>query len=223
MISILPDVLDGPTLAKLRGLVASATFVDGKATAGRRAQRVKKNEMLEPGSPTAGEARKLIMGALSNSAQFARIAFPRRAQPPMINRYGPAMEYGMHVDNALMGKRPALRSDISLTIFISDPADYDGGELTIEADYGPQKVKLPGGHMVAYPSSTLHRVQPVTRGTRIVAVSWVESYVRDPAKRQILYDIERSARKLEEFMPQSLEADIAFRSYANLLRMWADT
>ena len=223
MISILPDVLDAPTLAQLRGMLAEASFVDGKATAGRRAQRVKRNEMLEPNSPTAGEARKLIMGALASNKNFARITLPRRAQPPMINRYAPGMEYGMHVDNALMGKRPAVRSDISLTIFITDPADYDGGELTIEADYGQSKVKLPGGHVVVYPSSTLHRVEPITRGTRIVAVSWIESYVRDPAKRQILYDIERSSRKLEEFAPHSLESELAFKSYANLMRMWAET
>jgi len=133
------------------------------------------------------------------------------------------MEYGAHVDNALMGKQPALRSDIALTIFISDPEDYDGGELTIEGDFGRHKVKRPAGQMVVYPSSSLHRVMPITRGTRVVAVSWIESYVRDPAKRQILFDMERARAKLNELAPQSTEADLAFKSYTNLMRMWAET
>ncbi len=223
MISIVPDLLDSPALARLRELVAAASFIDGKATAGPRARRVKNNEMMEAETPAALEARGLIMTALNASKLFNRVAFPKRAQPPMINRYGPQMEYGAHVDNALMGKQPALRSDIALTIFISDPEDYDGGELTIEGDFGRHKVKRPAGQMVVYPSSSLHRVMPITRGTRVVAVSWIESYVRDPAKRQILFDMERARAKLNELAPQSTEADLAFKSYTNLMRMWAET
>jgi len=223
MISIVPDLLDSPALARLRELVAEAFFIDGKATAGPRARRVKNNEMMEAETPAALEARGLIMTALNASKLFNRVAFPKRAQPPMINRYGPQMEYGAHVDNALMGKQPALRSDIALTIFISDPEDYDGGELTIEGDFGRHKVKRPAGQMVVYPSSSLHRVMPITRGTRVVAVSWIESYVRDPAKRQILFDMERARAKLNELAPQSPEADLAFKSYTNLMRMWAET
>ncbi len=223
MISIVPDLLDAAALARLRELVAAASFVDGKATAGPRARRVKNNEMMQADSPTTAEARNLIMTALNASKFFNRVAFPRRAQPPMINRYAPGMEYGAHIDNALMGKQPALRSDIALTIFISDPDDYDGGELAIEGDFGRHKVKRPAGQMVVYPSSSLHRVMPVTRGERVVAVSWVESYVRDPAKRQILFDMERARAKLNELVPDSLEADLAFKSYTNLMRMWAET
>jgi PKHD-type hydroxylase len=223
MISIVSDLLDSPTLTRLRALVASATFVDGRATAGPRARRVKNNELMAQESPEAVEARSLIMTALNASKLFSRVAFPKRAQPPLINRYGPQMEYGAHIDNALMGKQPAVRSDVALTIFISDPADYDGGELTIESDFGQHNVKLPAGQMVVYPSSSLHRVQPITRGTRVVAVSWIESYVRDPAKRQILFDMERSRAKLNEVAPRSLEAELAFKSYTNLLRMWAET
>jgi PKHD-type hydroxylase len=141
----------------------------------------------------------------------------------MINRYGPDMEYGPHVDNALIGKQPALRTDMSATIFISDPGDYDGGELAIESDFGRHLIKRPAGQMVVYPSSSLHRVMPVGRGTRIVAVTWVESYVRDPAKRQILFDLERARAKLNELAPTSPEADLAFKAYTNLMRMWAET
>jgi PKHD-type hydroxylase len=133
------------------------------------------------------------------------------------------MQYGAHIDNAMMGKQPALRADIALTIFISDPDDYEGGELTIEGDFGRHKVKRPAGQMVVYPASSLHRVMPITRGTRTVAVSWIESYVRDPARRQILIDLQRARAKLNEMAPQSLEADLAFKCYANLLRMWTET
>ena len=223
MITIVPDLLDAAALARLRELVTATSFVDGKVTAGARARRVKNNEMMQADAPATVEARKLIMTALNASKLFNRVAFPRRAQPPMINRYGPNMEYGAHIDNALMGKQPALRSDIALTVFISDPADYDGGELAIESEFGRHKVKRPAGQMVVYPSSSLHRVMPVTRGERVVAVSWVESYVRDPAKRQILFDLERARGKLNELAFESAEADLAFRCYTNLMRMWAET
>jgi PKHD-type hydroxylase len=222
MISIVPEVLDAPTLSRLRELVAGGAFVDGKVTAGPRARRVKKNEMMEE-SPATVEARGLIMARLNASRLFTRVAFPKRYQPPMINRYGPDMEYGAHVDNALMGKQPALRTDISATIFISDPEDYDGGELAIESNFGRHLIKRPAGQMVVYPSSSLHRVMPVSRGLRIVAVTWVESYVRDPAKRQILFDLERARAKLNDLAPTSPEADLAFKAYTNLMRMWAET
>ena len=222
MISIVPEVLDAATLSRLRELVAGGAFVDGKVTAGPRARRVKKNEMMEE-SPAMAEARGLILARLNANRLFTRVAFPKRCQPPMINRYGPDMEYGPHVDNALIGKQPALRTDMSATIFISDPGDYDGGELAIESDFGRHLIKRPAGQMVVYPSSSLHRVMPVARGTRIVAVTWVESYVRDPAKRQILFDLERARAKLNELAPTSPEADLAFKAYTNLMRMWAET
>jgi len=222
MISIVPEILDATTLSRLRELIAGGAFVDGKVTAGPRAQRVKKNEMMEE-SPGMAEARGLILARLNANRLFTRVAFPKCCQPPMINRYGPDMEYGPHIDNALMGKHPALRTDISATIFISDPADYDGGELAIESDVGRHLIKPPAGHMVVYPSGFLHRVMPVGRGTRFVAVTWVESYVRDPAKRQILFDLERARAKLNDLAPTSPEADLAFKAYTNLMRMWAET
>lgn len=222
MISII-ELLDSAALTRIRELVATTPFVDGKATATGRARRVKNNEMMQGDAPGAAEARDLIMAGLNANKLFNSVAFPRRAHPPMINRYGPNMAYGAHIDNAIMGKQPALRSDIALTIFISDPADYDGGELAIEGDFGRHKVKRPAGEMVLYPASSLHRVMPVTRGERVVAVSWIESYIRDPAKRQILFDLDRARGKLNELALDSLEASLAFRSYTNLIRMWAET
>jgi PKHD-type hydroxylase len=223
MITAISDVLDSADLAQLRGLVDQAPFVDGKMTAGARAKRVKNNEMLQHDSNASVEANKLILGKLLNNGQFARVAFPKTARPIMINRYVPGMAYGLHVDNALMGRQPAVRSDISLTLFISDPADYDGGELTISTEFGQVNIKLPAGHMVIYPSSTLHRVAPVTRGTRLVAVTWLQSHVREPAQRQILYDLERTRMKLEQLAPDAPEVDLSLKTYANLLRMWAET
>jgi PKHD-type hydroxylase len=223
MITIIPDVLDAAALAQLRALLADATFVDGKLTAGARAKRVKNNEMLKHDSAASTEANKLILAKLLASNLFNRVALPKSARPIMINRYEPGMAYGAHVDNAVMGRQPAMRSDISLTLFISDPREYDGGELTIMVDYGHSAIKLPAGHVVAYPSSSLHRVAPVTRGTRMVAVTWVQSLIRDPARRQVLFDIDRLRAKLEQLAPDSVEADIAFKTHANLLRMWAET
>jgi len=223
MITIIPDVLDAAALAHLRSLLSGAPFVDGKLTAGARAKRVKNNEMLKHDSAAATEANKLIMAKLLGNNLFSRVALPKSARPIMINRYEPGMAYGAHVDNPMMGRQPAMRSDISLTVFISDPGEYDGGELTILVDYGQSAIKLPAGHAVVYPSSSLHRVAPVTRGTRVVAVTWVQSLVRDPAQRQILFDIERLRIKVEQLAPDSVEADIAFKTHANLLRMWAET
>jgi PKHD-type hydroxylase len=223
MITIIPDVLDAATLAQLRALLADATFVDGKLTAGARAKRVKNNEMLKHDSAASAEVNKLILGKLLANNLFNRATLPKSARPIMINRYEPGMAYGAHVDNALMGRKPALRSDISLTLFISEPSEYDGGELTIMLDYGHSAIKLPAGHVVLYPSSSLHRVAPVTRGTRMVAVTWVQSLVRDPAQRQVLFDLERLRIKLEQIAPDSVEADVACKTHANLLRMWAET
>jgi PKHD-type hydroxylase len=223
MIAIIPNVLDAAALAQLYGLIDGATFVDGKLTAGARAKRVKNNEMLKHDSTAATEVNKLIMAKLFGNNLFSRIALPKTARPIMINRYEPGMGYGAHVDNPMMGRQPAMRSDISLTLFLNEPRDYDGGELTILLDYGHSAIKLPAGHAVIYPSSSLHRVSPVTRGSRLVAVTWVQSLVRDPARRQVLFDIDRLRVKLEQLAPDAVEADLAFKTHANLLRMWAET
>jgi PKHD-type hydroxylase len=132
------------------------------------------------------------------------------------------MDYGLHVDDAIMGRGDRVRSDLSVTVFLSNTEDYAGGELEMASPYGPQEVKLPAGSAVVYPSSTLHRVKPVTEGERLAAVTWVQSYVADPARREILYDVDKVRRRLMNAEPDAEETDIAFKVYANLLRMWSD-
>ena len=147
---------------------------------------------------------------------------PERIRGIRFSRYEPGMLYGNHVDNAIMGKSDRWRSDVSFTIFLSDPADYDGGELVIESTLGAQAVKVASGAALVYPSSTVHRVAEVTRGQRLAAIGWVQSQVRDPAQREILYDLERIKRLMAERLPDVPETDWAFKTQANLLRMWAD-
>jgi PKHD-type hydroxylase len=148
---------------------------------------------------------------------------PKHIRPCLISRYRPGMHYGKHVDNGVMGADNPVRSDIAVTLFLCPPTDYDGGELTIHASYGPRQVKLPMGAAVVYPASSLHEVTPLTRGERLCAVTWVQSLVRDPAKREILYELDLVRRRLHEKQPDAEEAYLAQKSHANLLRMWSDT
>ena len=157
------------------------------------------------------------------SSEFQRFAIPKTIQRPLISRYREGMNYGRHVDDALMGGASKTRTDLSVTLFLNDPADYEGGELVIESPMGEEEIKLPAGAAVVYPSGALHRVAPVTRGERIAAVTWVESHVRDPQRREILHDLEVIRTRLSKTAPESRETDLAFKTYANLLRMWAET
>jgi PKHD-type hydroxylase len=149
---------------------------------------------------------------------------PHRIRPPLISRYKPGMAYGLHVDDALMGPVEARdRSDISVTVFVSDAKEYEGGELVIHSPYGKQEIKLPSGHLVAYPSSSLHEVTAVTSGERLVSVTWVQSYIRDEKQREALGDVAIIRNKLNALVPNSPETDLAFRLHTNLMRMWSDT
>ncbi|GAB4362067.1 MAG: Fe2+-dependent dioxygenase [Kiloniellaceae bacterium] len=222
MLVTIDNVLDWPTLKSLRQHLAEGEFLDGQKTAGFRAKRVKHNEQLSPKGDARKEMDRTVLEALRRNSDFQRAAFPRTIQRPLFSRYGVGMNYGMHVDDAVMGKEQKIRSDISVTVFLSNPDDYEGGELEMLSPFGPQEVKLPAGAAVVYPSSTLHRVKPVTEGVRLAAVTWVQSYVADPAKREILYDIDRVRRRLGEIDADGDETDLAFKSYANLLRMWSD-
>jgi PKHD-type hydroxylase len=148
--------------------------------------------------------------------------WPKQVRGILFSRYEPGMRYGNHVDNAIMGQANPWRSDVAFPIFLGDPADYDGGELVIESPLGVQEVKLAAGEAVVYPSSSVHRVAEVTRGQRLAAIGWAQSQVRDPAQREILYDLERIKRLLADRLPDAAETDWAFKTQANLLRMWAD-
>jgi PKHD-type hydroxylase len=222
MMLCIPEVLSREELQRLRTALASAEFIDGKATAGYRARRVKNNLQLPEDSQLSKEIGVLIERALRRNRIFEWATWPKLVRGIRVSLYEPGMQYGHHVDNAIKPKPEPCRTDVAFTIFLSDPTEYDGGELVIESGLGPQEVKLAAGEAVVYPASTLHRVAEVTRGRRLVVVGWVQSQVRDPAQREILYDLERIKRLLAEKMPDSPETDWAFKTQANLLRMWAD-
>jgi len=169
------------------------------------------------------ETASLVMGSLVRHADYRAGALPLRVAAPFYARYQPGMHYGDHVDDPVMGMGGALyRTDVSITIFLSDPEDYDGGELVVRSSFGDQRVKLPAGDAVMYPSSSLHHVAEVTRGERMVAVTWVQSLVRDPAQRELLYELNRVREKLLADSAESEEAVMVNRAYVNLVRMWGD-
>jgi PKHD-type hydroxylase len=224
MIVCIPDVLNVEELRKLREEAAKLPFVPGAETAGTRARRVKNNEQVSQKAEERKALHEIVINALMRSRDFVRAAQPKRIRPPLISRYRPGMAYGKHVDNALMGPKAARdRSDVSVTIFINDLTDYDGGELVMHSPFGIQEVKLPAGWVVAYPSSTLHEVTEVTRGERLVAVTWIQSYLRDHQQREIISNLAQIKEKMNTIAPDDPETDLAHHTYANLLRMWAET
>ncbi len=222
MLTCIPDILDWTEIKKIRAAIAEGEFEDGKKTAGYRAKRVKHNLQMDRNSEAAKAVKAIILTGLRRNPTFQRVALPKTIRPPLISRYQEGMNYGLHVDDAMMGGSPKERTDISVTVFLSDPGDYDGGETVMNSPFGEQEIKLPAGAAVVYPSSTLHRVAPVTRGERLAAVTWLQSYVRDPAKREILHDIYQMRETLAKLHPDDEEADLAFKTYANLLRMWSE-
>ena len=221
MLICIPDILDWGEIKKIRQAIGEAAFKDGKLTAGYRAKRVKNNLQLDKDAPGAQEVKNLVLAGLKRNKAFQIAALPRTIRPPLISRYQEGMNYGRHVDDALMPGEPKVRSDLSITVFLSSPEDYDGGELVMDSPFGRQEVKLPAGAAVVYPSSTLHRVAPVTRGERLAAVTWARSYVRDAAQRELLHDLHAVQKKMAAAMPDEPETDLAFKTYSNLLRMWS--
>jgi PKHD-type hydroxylase len=223
MIVCIDGVLEPAQLRSTLEAIQSAEFVDGRETAGFRAKLVKNNLQLKKQAPGAEEIKKSVVKALKKNKEFQRVAIPKVVQTPLISRYREGMNYGLHVDDALMGGDRKFRTDLSVTLFLNDPSDYEGGELTVETAIGEEQIKLPAGTAVVYPSGALHRVAPVSKGERVAAVTWVESHVRDPLKREALSDLDLIRRRLAEISPDSRETDLAFKTYANLLRMWAET
>jgi PKHD-type hydroxylase len=224
MIACINDVLTAEEIKKLREEAARLPFVPGAETAGGRARRVKNNEQVSQKADERKALHEIVVAALLRSKEFNRVTLPKRVRPPLISRYRQGMAYGKHVDNALMGPKMAReRSDVSITVFISDIDEYDGGELIIHGAFGLQEVKLPSGCVVVYPSSSLHEVAEVTRGERLVAVTWAQSYVRDERQREILAHLGQVKDKMNEIAADALETDLAHHTYTNLLRMWAET
>jgi PKHD-type hydroxylase len=221
----IPDVLSREQLTRARQTLASAAWIDGRVTAGPQSARVKDNSQLAESDPVARELGAMVLAALGRNPLFLSAALPLRVFPPLFNRYTGGQSFGNHVDNAVRqvsdtGMR--LRTDLSATLFLSEPEDYDGGELLVEDTYGVHSVKLQAGHLVLYPSSSLHNVQPVTRGARVASFFWVQSMIREDAERTLLFDLDTAIQRLTIDMPEHPSAVQLTSVYHNLLRRWAD-
>jgi PKHD-type hydroxylase len=226
MMIAIPDLLDAEALARLRGIIDGAEWVDGNVTSGHQSALAKQNEQLPEGSAAAKEAGAIVLDALGKSPLFFAAALPLKVFPPLFNRYGEGQTFGTHVDNAIRIQRGTefrIRSDLSITVFLEDPGAYDGGELVVEDHFGVQRVKLPAGHAVLYPSSSLHHVTPVTRGVRVASVFWLQSMIREDGARRTLFDLDQSVQRLTGQLGGADRSVIELTGvYHNLLRMWAD-
>ncbi|MBS1202023.1 MAG: nuclease, partial [Chromatiaceae bacterium] len=202
MLLTIPGLLNSAQIEKIHQTLEGAEFADGRLTAGFAAARVKNNQELKPEPERRERLIRILMASLGHNETFRFAALPHRVADPIFARYTPGMTYGDHVDDPIMGTQgPRFRTDVSMTVFLNDPESYDGGELAIRTPFGDRQVKLPAGDAVLYPSSSLHRVTPVTRGERLVALTWVQSYVRDPARRELLYELNLAREHLLKEAP----------------------
>ena len=226
MLIAIPDLLSAAQVAEVRGIIDAAEWIDGNATSGAQSALAKRNEQLPEGSPAHARAGAIILDALAASPLFVAAALPLKVFPPLFNRYAGGQAFGRHVDNAVRIQRGSdfrIRSDLSITIFLEPAEAYDGGELRVEDLFGEQSVKLPAGHAVLYPSSSLHRVEPVTRGCRVASFFWVQSMVRDDAARRMLFELDRTTQALAGELGQGHDRVVELTGlYHNLLRRWAD-
>jgi len=222
MMLLIANVLSPVDIQEAKSVLASAKFGAGKETAGWHAVLVKNNEQAEAEAPPVRALQLRLETLLRANALFDMAARPRAIAPLMFSRSAPGMGYGSHVDDAVMGARQPLRSDLSMTVFLSAPDEYEGGELVVESSAGEQAFKPDAGSIVLYPSSSLHRVEPVHAGARLVAVTWIQSLVRDTAQRELLFTLDSARRALFEREGKSREFDQISLCHANLLRMWAE-
>ncbi len=229
MLISVPDVLTGEQVAQARQILDQAEWVDGRVTAGHQSAQAKNNMQLPEGSPAAQQLGDMILAALARHPLFLSAALPLRVFPPLFNRYAGGQSFGTHVDNAIRqvpGTPHRLRTDLSATLFFAAPEDYDGGELCVEDTYGVKSVKLPAGHMILYPSTSLHHVTPVTRGARISSFFWIQSMIRDDAHRSLLFDLDLAIQRLGRDLPDNAVASQTSVQltgvYHNLLRQWAE-
>jgi PKHD-type hydroxylase len=225
MLLAVPEVLTSEQVAQARQMLERADWVDGRVTAGHQSSRAKDNLQLPEDHPAARQIGDMILNALGQNALFISAALPARVFPPLFNRYEGGQSFGTHVDNAIRqvtGTAHRIRTDLSATLFLSQPNDYDGGELTVEDTYGTHSVKLPAGHMVLYPATSLHHVRPVTRGARISSFFWIQSMIRDDGQRSLLFDLDVAIQRLNRDMPQHPSSVQLTGVYHNLLRQWAE-
>ncbi|RAH38124.1 MULTISPECIES: Fe2+-dependent dioxygenase [unclassified Halomonas] len=223
MILCIDQAIPSELLSRVCATLAGSEFRDGRETAGWHARTVKQNQQADGRHPDIAELRQEVTKALHDHPLFQMAARPKRMKPLMFSRYQEGMTYGNHVDDAVMATpQGAMRTDLSFTLFLNDPDSYDGGELLMDTPAGEQTYKLPAGGLILYPSSTLHRVEPVTRGERLAAVGWAQSQVRDPQQREILFDLDTTRRQEFDANGKTLTFDMLSKSLANLLRMWAE-
>jgi PKHD-type hydroxylase len=224
MLLHIPKVLTESQVARGRAVLEDAKWVDGRTTAGHLSARAKHNLQVAEGTPEAREMGEIVVTALERTPLFMSAALPLRVFPPLFNRYEPGMAFGAHVDNAIRqvaGSPLRVRTDLSATLFLSRPEEYDGGELVVDDTYGAHSVKLPAGDMILYPASSLHRVQPVTRGVRLASIFWVQSMVGDDAERSLLFDLDVAIGQVTETSPDSPAVVALTGCYHNLVRRWS--
>ena len=225
MLLQIPDVLSKEQVATCRNLLETNNWIDGRVTAGHQSARAKNNQQLPEDHEHAKQLGDTILAALENSPLFMSAALPLKVFPPLFNRYQDAQSFGNHVDNAIRqvsGTPHRVRTDLAATLFFSAPEEYDGGELVVEDTYGVHSVKLPAGHMILYPASSLHHVRPVTRGARLASFFWIQSMVRDDGERTILFDLDVAIQRLTSDAPDHPSVVELTSLYHNLLRRWAD-
>ena len=229
MLLAIPDVLSAEQVKEARQILDAAEWVDGKVTAGHQSAKAKDNMQLPENHPAARQLGEMILAALGKNPLFLAAALPSRVFPPLFNRYSGGQSFGTHVDNAIRqvsGTAHRIRTDLSATLFFAAPEEYDGGELCVEDTYGVHSVKLPPGHMVLYPATSLHHVKPVTRGARICSFFWIQSMIREDSRRSLLFDLDLGIQRLNRELPDSAAASQTAVQltgvYHNLLRQWAE-
>ena len=226
MLIAIPQVLDADGVGRVRAVIDAGEWVDGNVTSGPQAALAKRNDQLSESSAAAREGGGIVLDALGRSPLFFAAALPLKIFPPLFNRYAGGQDFGVHVDNAVRIQRGSefrVRSDLSATLFLADPDSYEGGELLIEGQFGAQAVKLPAGDMVLYPSSSLHRVTPVTGGARVASFFWIQSMVRDEGARRMLFELDQAVQRLAGQLGQGDQSVVELTGvYHNLLRRWAD-
>ena len=225
MLLQIPDVISAEQVAQARQMLEASQWVDGRVTAGHQSAMAKHNLQLPEEHPVARQLGDMILGALQRNSLFIAAALPLRVFPPLFNKYEAGQSFGNHVDNAIRqvtGTAVRIRTDLSATLFLAEPDEYEGGELLVEDTYGVHSVKLPAGHLVLYPSSSLHNVRAVTRGARIASFFWIQSMLRDDAERTLLFDLDTAIQRLTVDIPDHPAALQLTGVYHNLLRRWAD-
>lgn len=229
MLIRIPDVLSPEQVAHGRKLLDEADWTDGRVTAGHQSAKAKDNRQIPEGHPVARELGDMILAALGKNPLFLSAALPLKVFPPLFNRYAGGQSFGTHVDNAIRqvpGTGHRIRTDLSATLFFAEPEEYNGGELCIEDTYGVQRVKLPAGHLVLYPSTSLHHVTPVTRGARVSSFFWLQSMIRDDTQRSLLFDLDQSIQRLGYDLPGNPvveKTNVQLTGvYHNLIRQWAE-